>query len=321
MHRPPPIARPHRQSSRGAALLMALFVAAIATIIVSGLFWRQFVLLRTVENQQLVAQSRLLLRGALDWARSILREDAARSTYDALSEAWAQPLAETRLDQIGESSALASQATMAGNIEDAQARLNLRNLVRADGSADTAQLAALSRLADLLSLPQASAELIATYMGQAYGSIVPGGGDLPPRPRPLPLLFAEDLARIPGLSPAAAARLAPYVAILDERMPVNFNTASPELIAASIGGLSLADARALAADRDRSYFVNTGDIRNRLRGRGEGFSDNDVSVSSRYFFIRGEIKLTRADTRMEALVKRGPPGQLAPVDLVWEREP
>jgi general secretion pathway protein K len=313
----PALSPPPRRSG-GAALLMALFVAALATLIVGGLFWRQFVLLRTVENQQLISQSRLLLSGALDWARSILREDAARTTYDALSESWAQPLAETRLDQIGEVSALASQATMAGGIEDAQARLNLRNLVRADGSTDPAQQAVLSRLASLLSLPQATADLVGAYVGRStvpLGAPQPAGSD-----RPLALLFPEDLARIPGVDPAAAQRLAPYVAVLDERTPVNFNTASPEMMAACIEGLSLADARGLAADRDHTYFQNTGDIRNRLRGRGASFSDNDVSVSSRYFFIRGEVRLSRADTRLEALVKRGPPGQLAPVDLLWERE-
>src|ERR1700747_806466 len=78
----------------GAALLMALVIAAIATVIVSGLFWRQFVLVRTIENQQLMSQSRLLLRGALDWARAILREDAAQKPYTAFTEPWAQPLAE-----------------------------------------------------------------------------------------------------------------------------------------------------------------------------------------------------------------------------------
>ncbi len=76
-----------------------------------------------------MAQSRLLLRGALDWGRAILREDANRSSYDALSEPWAQPLAETRLDQFGETSVLASQASIAGSMEDAQSRLNLRNLI------------------------------------------------------------------------------------------------------------------------------------------------------------------------------------------------
>lgn len=315
---------------RGAALLMALFVAALATVIVSGMFWNQFVLLRTVENQQLVAQSRLLLGGALDWSGSILREDAARSTYDALSEAWAQPLAETRLDQIGETAPLASQATMAGRMEDAQSRLNLRNLVRADGSIDTGTLATLARLAELLSLPQASAELVANYVSRAFvPPSAPAGVPATPSvaastgsgaaSRPLALLYPEDLARVPGLDPAAAQRLAPYVVVLDERTPVNFNTAPAELIAASIDGLSMADARSLAADRDRTYFISTGDIRNRLHS-GKGFSDTDVSVSSRYFFIRGRVRLLRADTRMEALVKRAPPGQLAPVEVLWERE-
>src|SRR5512145_3432065 len=118
---------PGRQD--GAAVLMALFVATLATLIVTGLFYRQFVLLRTIENQQLVSQSRQLLRGALDWGRAILREDANRSSYDALSEPWAQPLAETRLDQLGETGSIASLASIAGSMEDAQGRLNLRNLV------------------------------------------------------------------------------------------------------------------------------------------------------------------------------------------------
>lgn len=304
----------------GAALLMALFVAALATLIVSGLFWHQFVLLRTIENQQLMSQSRLLLGGALDWARSILREDAAHSSYDALSEPWAQPLAETRLDQLGESSSLAAQASMSGNIEDAQSRLNLHNLVRSDGSPDDAQHAVLARLASLLSLPAPTADLISAYVSQAYAPAVAPAPGVSASPRPLPLVFPEDLARIPGLDPAVTPRLAPYVVVLDERTPVNFNTAPAELIAACIEGLSLSDARGLVADRDRGYFVSTGDIRNRMRGRGASFSDNDVSVASRYFFIRGEIKLQRADTRMEALVKRAPPGQFGPVDIVWERE-
>jgi len=39
-----------------------VFVATLGTLIISGLFYRQFVVLRTIENRQLMAQSRLLLR-------------------------------------------------------------------------------------------------------------------------------------------------------------------------------------------------------------------------------------------------------------------
>jgi hypothetical protein len=42
-----------------------------------------------------------------------------------------------------------------------------------------------------------------------------------------------------------------------------------------------------------------------------------VSANSSYFFIRGEIKLQRADTRMEALVRRS---GASPVTVMWERE-
>jgi len=310
--------------ARGAALLMALVVAALATVIVSGMFWREFVLVRTIDNQQLTAQSQVLMRGALDWARAILREDAQRSPYVALTGAWAQPLAETRLDQLGETSPLAAQATMSGAMEDAQSRLNLRNLTDYNGAPDDAQHAVLARLCAELGLPQATADLIAAYVMQSVpplSGFVPATGGQPAKQNALlPLVFPEDVARIPGIDPSVAPRLAPYVVVLDERTPVNFNTASAEVIAAEIEGLSLADARGLVADRDRNPFINVGDITNRLRGRGSSFSPNDVTVTSRYFFVRGEIKLERADIRMEALVKRSQTGQLGPIDVMWDRE-
>jgi general secretion pathway protein K len=307
---------------RGAALLMALVVAAIAMVIVSGLFWRQFVLVRTIENQQLMSQSRLLLRGALDWASSILREDAARSSYTAFTGPWAQPLADTRLDQLGESSALASQATMSGAIEDAQSRFNLHNLANSDGSLNRSEHDVLVRLASELSLPEPTADLISAYVEQTVlPYVIPGGAPAAARPaQPLPLVFPEDVAMIPGLDPAVAPRLAPYVIVLDQNTQVNFNTASAEVMAAEIDTLSLSDARAVVADRDRVPFT-AADIAVRLQRWGvRSFPSNDVSVYSRYFLVRGEIKLQRADTRMEALVKRAPPGPPGPVDLVWERE-
>ena len=160
------------RQQRGAAVLLALFVATLSTLIVSALFYRQFVLLRTIENQQLMTQSRLLLRGALDWGRAILREDANRSSYDALSEPWAQPLMETRLDQLGETSALASMASIAGSMEDAQSRFNLRNLVE-NGQLIESEVEALRRLCELLQVPAQTADLIALRMQEALPATAP----------------------------------------------------------------------------------------------------------------------------------------------------
>jgi general secretion pathway protein K len=290
------------------------------------------VLLRTIENQQLVSQSRLLLRGALDWARAILREDALRSNFDALTEPWAQPLAETRLDQLGETSALASQATMAGSIEDAQARLNLRNLVSGDGLIVQRELLVLRRLAQMLGVPEQTADLIALRVRDSLAPLpTDDGRSTPPlatdpKAPPIALLLPQDLSGIPGIDRDAAAKLAPYVVILDERTAVNVNTAAAETIAARIGDLSLADARALVADRERvGYFRDFGDLQNRLTRYGRGAStgsvtQQDINTTSRYFFVRGQVKLDRANTRMEALVKRGQAQTSQPIVVLWQRE-
>jgi general secretion pathway protein K len=316
------------RKERGAAVLLALFVATLATLIVSALFYRQFVLLRTIENQQLMVQSRMLLRGALDWGRAILREDANRSSYDALSEPWAQPLAETRLDQLGETSALASLASIAGSMEDAQSRFNLRNLID-NGQIVESELEALRRLAVLLQVPEQTADLIAQRMQQALPATMPdASGRMPDsaladsKSRPIPLMLPNDLLSVPGIAPEAAQRLAPYIVVLDERTPINANTARPEVIAARVPDLSLADARALVAERERiSYFNNTGEVRTRLGNKANGVGEADIATASRFFFVRGEVKLDRAVTRMEALVRRGVPGQgIQPVAVLWIRE-
>ena len=138
--------------------------------------------------------------------------------------------------------------------------------------------------------------------------------------RPIPLFLPTDIAGIPGIDGQAAAKLAPYVVVLDERTPVNVNTASAEVIAARIPGLSIADARSLVAERERvSYFPNVGSFRNSLRNRGQPGGDDELSVSSRYFLVRGQVRLDRAQTRMESLVKRSAQSTQAVV-VLWQRE-
>ena len=298
---------------------MALFVAALATLIVTGLFWTQFVLLRTIENQQLVSQSRLLLRGALDWARAILREDARTTAVDGCDEPWAQRLQETRLDQLGETSALASLASMSGDIEDAQSRFNLRALVN-DGKPFEPEIETFKRLVQALELPPQMADLIAARVVQSLAPI--DEGSVTPTMRPIPLVLPPDIAGIAGIQAEAAARLADYIVMLDEqRVPVNVNTASAEVIYARIPDLSLSEAKRLVGERKRlGRFTNTGNFRNYLGAKGAGVTDDQISTTTRYFFVRGRVRLDRADTSMEALVRRGAAGTSAPVVTLWQRE-
>jgi general secretion pathway protein K len=252
----------------------------------------------------------------------MLREDAMRSSYDGLDDFWAKGLAETRLDQLGESSTLAAQASIAGSIEDAQSRLNLRNLVDDDGEIVDKELLVLKRLCELLAVPAVSADLIALRMKEAFA---PPPTDADPGTeaaagRPLPPILSSDIAAIPGLEAAAAARLAPYLVVLaTNKTRLNVNTASAEAIAARVG-VSLAQARSLVAQRERiSHFVDIGNFRNYLVEGGD-LDETGIATSSSHFFIRGQIKLARADIRMEALVRRAAQAGGGPVEVLWQRE-
>jgi general secretion pathway protein K len=87
---------PKRTHQRGAAIIMAMLIMALATVIISGLFWRQHVTIRSIENRLALSQTRWIERAAVDWARVIMRSDAALGDVDHLGEVWALPVAETK---------------------------------------------------------------------------------------------------------------------------------------------------------------------------------------------------------------------------------
>jgi len=121
-----------RRRQRGVAIITALLLTTLAVTIVASLFWQQQVQVRSMENQRLQLQTRWILRGALDYARLILRQDGRdRGARTALDGVWATPLAETRLDDFIERERVENEsynATLSGRITDAESRYNLANL-------------------------------------------------------------------------------------------------------------------------------------------------------------------------------------------------
>jgi general secretion pathway protein K len=155
-----------RIRQRGVAVITALLLTTLAITIVASLFWQQQVQVRSIENQRMQLQKQWILRGALDWARLILREDGKYSAIDDLSEPWAVPLSETRLDQYVDAASrdVAPSAMLSGAIQDAQARFNLTRLA-ASGQVLRTEVTAFERLLSALqqnpSLARSAAEQIA----------------------------------------------------------------------------------------------------------------------------------------------------------------
>lgn len=203
---------------RGVAVITALLLTTLAITIVASLFWQQQVQVRSIENQRLQLQKQWVLRGALDWAALILREDAKHSSVDNLDEPWSVPLAETRLDQYVENGRAdddIAEATLSGGISDAQARYNLTNLSQ-NGIINPAEVAAFARLLYNAKLDPALAQATADAMAarQSEGSsanhnqqttnIAPKQKLKKAEPEPAQII-AEAMAHAQRVSSAASA--------------------------------------------------------------------------------------------------------------------
>ncbi len=299
----------------GVAVVTALLLTTLAITIVASLFWQQQVQVRSIENQRLQLQKQWVLRGALDWARLILREDAKYSATDDLNEPWAVPLSDTRLDRYVESAALrgdAGAAVLSGGIRDAQARMNLSGLAT-QGRVNLPAVQAFERLLTALRQDPGLARAAAQKIADSNRAVMAGNAG---EPRPIGFVQVDDLLAVPGCTQAVLDALRDYVVFLPAATPVNANTAPAEVLAAQWPGLSQTDAVALVNSRKRASFRDLADLAARLPGRPPAVDPALFSVASAYFLVTGRVKIRQATLQLQALVER----QGAATRLLWMRE-
>jgi type II secretory pathway component PulK len=79
-----------RAKQRGVAVLIAMLVVTVGTIIAVNLMWEGTLDLRRAESALAADQGLMYVQGAEAWAADILRQDIVDSPdTDNLSEAWA----------------------------------------------------------------------------------------------------------------------------------------------------------------------------------------------------------------------------------------
>lgn len=304
-----------RIRERGVAIVTALLLTTLAITIVASLFWQQQVQVRSIENQRLQLQKQWVLRGALDWARLILREDAKYSVIDDLNEPWAVPLSDTRLDRYVESAALrgdAGSAVLSGAIQDAQARLNLTNLAT-QGNVNQGEVQSFERLLSSLQQDPAIARATAQQLADSERAAL---NDNPGSRRPIGFVQVDDLLAVPGCTLQVLNTVRDYVIFLPVATPVNANTATPEVLAARLPGLSVSEANALTNSRQQSSFRDLADLAARLPGKPASIDESLFSVASAYFLVNGRVTIRAATLQVQALVER----QGAATHLLWQRE-
>ena len=322
----------YRQQS-GAALISAMLVVTLVATLASVALWQQWRHVEVESAERNRVQSGWLINGALDWSRLILREDALANANnsagaDHLAEPWALPLQEAKLStflaqdqQVREGD---PEVFLSGQVTDAQSRINLRNWFEATdgqrgGQLNPAVQLSLARLFNALGLPAselgvlsqewlAAAQAARKPLGQGANSSAKASSDA--------ALLPQQISQLQwlGLSQASVQRLAPYLTILPEVTPINLNTASAEVIYASVPGLDLAVAQQFVQQRARAHFSNLSDASKALGGKS--LEPRWHTVGSRFFQVWGRLRMEDRTQEETALILRDG----ANVTFVWRQK-
>ncbi len=294
---------PQRNKHRGAALIMALLVAALAATAAVGLLARVGHWLDGESQIRDKRQALELARLGLYYARGVLAEDARVTPIDTPQEDWARVLPPVHHD-LGD---------VGGFMEDVQGRLNLNSLRRPDGLIDEKALLAYQRLLGILGLPDALADRLADWLDRDDALRAQG---FEQGAANAPLGHWDELALIPGYEPELRRRLQPFTVVLTAGEAVNVNTASPEVLAAIQPGLTVGAAREWLRARQSAPCRSPQEFQQRI---GDGRWPPPllpVGVSSRHFVIHVEASSGESKARIDALVQRIGDGSRS--QILWQ---
>lgn len=318
--RPGPL---RRAAQRGAALLIALLTVTLVATFAATALWQQWRATEVEAAERARLQSAWVLVSALDWARLHLREDARAGGVDHLGEPWAVPLAEARLtsflaaDKNVASDELAGlpDAFLSGYIVDAQSKLNVRNLVE-NGQPVEKAVAAFQKLFELLGLPPEQVTLLVNGVRRAMPVAASSPAGRPPATDTAAAPTAEDAADVPlmpqrvhqltwfGLPASTIAVISPYVTVLPSATTVNINTASAQVLAASVPELDLAGAQRVVAQRQSQPVFELAKANEWIPQVNNGFPADGFKVTSDFFETVGRLRLDTHWVEEQALVQR-----------------
>lgn len=242
----------------GVALVTAILIVALATILATELMWQQHLHRRRAESNLGHEQARQYALGAEALAASVLMRDASNGEVDHLQESWANHIVPLPIEG----------GRLYGDIEDLQSRFNLNNLWRSgpDGQYDAVTFAQFQKLLNSLDLDPGLAEAVLDWLDPDQTPTGVSGAeddrytglDPPYRAGNGYMTSASELLAIQGFDLEAYRTLAPYVTALlpgwcntDDLTSINVNTAPGPVLLSLSPDLSESDVEGLLEERER----------------------------------------------------------------------
>jgi len=296
---------------RGAALILAMLVAALAATVAVALASEQQRWFADVSNRRDQVQAQSLALAGIQWARQILNDDSRSGTLDYLGEPWAYPLPPTPI----------ANGAIEGRIEDAQGRFNLNNLAL-DTPAGTAERLRLANLFSAKGIDPRTLDAIADWIDADSAPRANGAEDEFYAQRAptavtanAPLVRVAEFTSVRGASAKAWAAVVADVAALPAGTTLNINTANAEVINAAIPDLVGDKLASFIAERARRPFSTVAELRERLPRDVKLPDSATFSFSSSYFLVSVRSRQGDAIAQARALLKRD--GRQWPL-VVWQ---
>jgi general secretion pathway protein K len=287
---------------RGVALIVAVLLVALATLIIASLIDITDLALARTRNQVREQQAYAYARGLEVWALDWLRRDANEEPgIDTSSDMWARAL--PPLDVQG--------GKITGRVRDLNGCFNLNHLV-VNGVADPVARSRFDRLLRALKLPPELADTIVDYADADNEAGTRGAEDLgyllaspPRRAANQPFAHVSELRLVRGVDAEVYARLEREVCATPSSSPINVNTATPFVLMALVENLDETAARKLN-DEGKASMRDVEAFKSRLAALGL-ILDGDqtgVGVASTQFLAEAVVLLDGIPFRYYSRIER-----------------
>jgi general secretion pathway protein K len=313
---------------RGVALIIALILVALATILATKLTFDGFLERRRTIGVLAAEQALHFGMGAEALAADVLAQDLQNSpNLTTLTSPWAQPTQPLPItpqdDPEGE-----PIGTLQGELEDMQGRFNLNNLGRVmlpGGQQDPQPLEQFQRLLVSVGLEPKWAGIARDWID---ADDIPGSPDgaedqiytsqTPPyRTGNWPMMSPSELMNLPGFGADRYRKIAPYVTALPTATAqINVCTASAfvlESLAVNLSGEYSHAPQVLAEGRKAGCFPDLNTFRNIVGPKSLAGIADRIDSKSRYFRLTTRVTLGSTEFTLYSLLKRGDGGKVIPL--------
>ncbi len=299
---------PSRQ--RGIAMLVAILLVALATILAAAIGFKSAMAARRGTATLAVDQSLLVAEAAEALAAYALREDGkGKNDFDFSGEEWGQPLGPVEV---------VPGIVLEAYLQDETGRFNLNSLVgrSAEGQnkVDENALHDLEHLMAKLGIETKWASMIADWIDPDGTPLADGAEDSayatqdpPYRAANTFIMSPSELLALPGFGRDRYLKLLPYVTALPRDAYINVCSAPGELLDAlkgpdeqDFGG----DPERLAKDREQGCFPTLEQYKASLSADTATRLNNRVKQTSQYFRLTSVVTIGSADFNLYSLLKR-----------------